>query len=293
MTAVKWHEQPLVAFDTETTGTDPHEDRIVTAAVVFIEPGRRPRSIQWIIDPGVEIPADAANVHGWTNQRLTEVIGRPDFALRTVNGVTALIPRDVAIFEIAGQLAATIGRDHALVVHNAAYDLTLLEAEAERHDVPTLASRPLGIRGVVDPFVLEKQYDPYRKTCYKAPGCDPEIKHHECGGCRGGKHVCRGCGATDKTLGSLCAHYGVVHAGTHSAADDAVATVRLLYKLLQAWPQLGTYKLETLHRYQVDWRKQQADSLRAWFDKNGVEHDGVDPGWPVYTAARRTTAGAA
>lgn len=278
----KWHEQPLMAFDTETSGTSPHDDRIVTAAVVFLEPGQRPRDIRWVIDPGVEIPAEAAAVHGWTNERLAALIGRPDYAMRSINGADwSPIPRDVAVFEITGQLAATIAREQALVVHNAAYDLTLLEAEARRHDVAPLSTRPLGVTGVVDPMVVEKQFDPYRKTCYKAAGCNPGEKVHECGGCRGGKYVCRGCGATDKTLTSLCAHYGVVHSGAHEASADALAAARLLYRLLGAWPQLGTWKLSTLHGYQVGWRKEQCDSLRAYFDKVGSPHDGIPSEWPI------------
>jgi DNA polymerase-3 subunit epsilon len=37
----------------------------------------------------------------------------------------------------------------------------------------------------------------------------------------------------------------------------------------------------------VTWRREQADSLRAYFDKNGIEHDGVDPGWPVHTSLQQ------
>ena len=53
------------------------------------------------------------------------------------------------------------------------FDLSLLEAELERHGIDSLASRPSGIRGVVDPMVIEKAYDTYRKVCYRAAGCDP------------------------------------------------------------------------------------------------------------------------
>ena len=279
MAAVKWHELPLVAFDTETTGVDPTQARIVTAAVVHMTPGQRPRSLSWVIDPETEVPDEAAAVHGWTNARLEQEIGRPGYAIRSHTDSTgkparAVITRDAALFEIAAQLGSAMARDAAIVVHNAAYDLTLLEHETRRHDIDPLSVRPAGIRGVVDPMVIEKQFDPWRK-----------VK----GGCRGGKVKCGGCATTDKKLESLCAHYGVRHAGAHDAADDAIAAVRLLRKLLDAWPQVASWKLPTLHEHQVTWRREQADSLRAYFDKAGIEHDGVDPGWPVHVG---TTAAA-
>ena len=286
MSTVKWHEQPLVAFDSETTGVNPAEARIVTAAIVHMAPGTRPRAHRWTIDPGIDIPDEAAEVHGWTTDRLAQEIGRPGWAISEHTSSTGTtnrtrIPAEAAIFEITAQLGAAIGRGSAVVVHNAAYDLTLLEHENVRHQVDTLACRPNGISGVVDPMVIEKQYDAYRKICYRAPGCDRDAGHHECGGCRGGKTKCGGCGATDKKLESLCNHYGVRHAGTHDAADDAIAAARLLHKLLEAWPATARLKLPTLHTHQITWRKEQADSLRAYFDKAGIEHDGIPGDWPT------------
>jgi DNA polymerase-3 subunit epsilon len=268
MTAVKWHEGHLVGLDTETNGTNPLTARIVTAAIVHAKPGERPTTMQWLIHPEQDIPAEAAAVHGWTLDRLeARLAGRP--ALRIIGGREQQLPRDAALFEIAAQAATAMGTGAPLVVHNAAYDLTLLETELARNGIDTLASRPTGIVGVVDPMVVERQFDPYRK-----------VK----GGCRGGKHQCGGCGVEDKTLGSLCLHYGIRHTGAHDAAGDALAAIRLARRLAGLWPQIATWKLSTLHANQVQWRKQQADSLREYFDSHGIEHDGVDPGWPVYRA---------
>lgn len=284
-TAPKWHQGHIIGFDTETTGVNPHDDRIVTAAVVHHKPGDRPRIIQWIIDPEVDIPDEAAAVHGWTRQRLDETLaGRQ--AARIRDGRIAHLTRDAALFEIAGQLGLAMHTKTPVVAANAAFDLTLIEAELTRHGIDTLASRPAGVTGVVDPMIIDKQHDPYRKSCYKAAGCDPETKHHECGGCRGGKHRCGGCGSTDRTLTSLCAHYGVRLAadGAHDASTDALAALRLAVKLAGLWPEIARWKLGTLHQHQVTWRRQQCDSLRAFFDKTGIEHDGICPEWPVHTA---------
>ncbi|VXB33749.1 hypothetical protein [Nocardioides sp. AX2bis] len=263
----KWHEDSVLAFDLETSGINPRVDRIVTAAIVHATPGQRPTNITWLINPGIDIPDEAAQVHGWTNDRLEQRLGGAQ-AMRISNKGTAPLPREAALFEIAAQCGMAMQNEFALIVHNATYDLTMLETELGRHDVPTLSSRPNGIRGVVDPFVIEKAFDPWRK-----------VK----GGCRGGKVKCGGCGSTDKTLTSLCAHYGVVHTGAHDAAGDALATIRLASKLMVAWPATARLKLQTLHSHQIGWRREQADSLRAYFDKAGIEHDGVDPGWPIHT----------
>lgn len=263
---MKWHEGRMTGFDLETTSIDPHTARIVTAAIVHKIPGSRPRTIEWIIDPGVPIPAEAAEVHGWTPERLADRLqGRQ--ALRITAGRAVYLDRDAALFEIAGQVAVPMGHEVPVVVANAPYDLTLLEAELGRQSIDSLASRPSGIRGVVDPMVIEKAFDPYRK-----------VK----GGCRGGKHKCGGCGSTDKTLTSLCAHYGVTHVGAHDASGDALAALRLSVKLAEAWPEIARWKLGTLHEHQVTWRRTQADGLRAYFDKNGIEHDGVCGEFPVH-----------
>ena len=269
MTAAKWHEGRMVALDTETDGVNPLTARIVTAAVVHFKPGARPTPIGWVINAGQDIPDEAAAVHGWTTERLN-ALAAPGRAVRVHNGRQQPLTADAAVFEIAAQAATAMHTQVPLVVMNAAYDLTLLEAECGRYDVDPLASRPSGIRGVVDPMVVERQFDPYRK-----------VK----GGCRGGKHACGGCGMTDKTLTSLCAHYGVRHAGAHDASADAVAAVRLLRVLVADWPEIARLKLATLHAHQVTWRKQQSDSLRDYWRRAGDErwHE-VDSGWPLHSS---------
>lgn len=263
----KWHQTHMVGLDTETTGTDPRHERIVTAAIVHTSPDARPITMQWIVHPEVDIPTEASDVHGWTMDRLERRL-EGHGALRIREGRETFIRKDTALLEIAGQASSAMGRDVALVVCNASYDLTLLEAELTRNSLPTVTEQAGGIRGVVDPMVLEKQWDPYRK-----------VK----GGCRGGKHKCGGCGTEDKTLGSLCRHYGIFHGGAHDAAADTLAAMRLAVRITNLWPDAARLKLSTLFEKQIEWRRSQADGLRKYFDKNGIEHDGVDPGWPLHT----------
>ena len=71
-----WHRELLIGFDLETTGTDPREARIVTAAVIEVRDGQPIGRKEWLADPGVEIPADAVAVHGISNERAAAE-GRP------------------------------------------------------------------------------------------------------------------------------------------------------------------------------------------------------------------------
>lgn len=63
-----WFEGPLAAFDTETTGVDVEDDRIVSAALVVQDAaGGRPRTTRWLVNPGIPVPAGATEIHGLTD----------------------------------------------------------------------------------------------------------------------------------------------------------------------------------------------------------------------------------
>lgn len=287
MAAPKWHEGRLTGFDTESTGTNVFEDRIVTAALVYTAPGERPRSTTYVIDPDMDIPAEATAVHGWTREAVLARVGGEGRAVRiTTRERDISMTAAEAIADIADRLANSMQLEVPLVAANAAYDCSLLNNELQRR-----YALPLAYAGVVDPMVLDKQWDPYRKGCYKkgpdGTPCGRENDIHYCGGCRGGKHKCGGCGATDRKLSSLAAHYGVFLGSAHEADADALAAVRLATRLGQLWPDAGRLKLATLHAKQVQWRAEQMAGLREWFDKNGVDHDGCCPEWPVHAECAR------
>lgn len=278
MSAPKWHEGRMAGWDTESTGVNVFEDRIVTAAIIHHNPGNRPRALSWVINPGTDIPQEASDVHGWTHDRLEQHLQGHEASYTTPDGQTSFMTREGALFSIAGQLGAVMGAEAPVVAANAAYDFSLLEQELIRHNIDPLSSRPTGVAGVVDPMVLEKQYDPYRK-----------VK----GGCRGGKHQCGGCGAVDKKLESLCKHYGVPLTAAHDAGADALAALRLARRLADLWPDIARLKLPTLHQKQTGWRAEQMDGLRTYFDRAGIEHDGCCGEWPVHRACVRRSGVAA
>ncbi|MGW1227533.1 exonuclease domain-containing protein [Streptomyces sp. NPDC002530] len=148
---MSWHRQALVGFDLETTGTEPLEARIVTAAVVLVDgAGGEPAERRtWLADPGVRIPAQASAIHGISSERAAAE-GRP--------------VREVAD-EIADALTDHWRRGVPVVAYNAAFDLTLLTAELHRHKLPSLTERLGGraIGPVVDPYTIDRAVDRYRK----------------------------------------------------------------------------------------------------------------------------------
>ncbi|HYS38477.1 MAG TPA: 3'-5' exonuclease [Pseudonocardiaceae bacterium] len=149
MTAPAWANGTLVSFDTETTGIDPETARIVTASVIVIRPGEKPHIGSWLIDPGVEIPAAATEVHGVTTEHAQAEGQRPD---------TALV-------DICTTLAMHVEQGAPLIVYNAPYDLTLLDRECRRYGLATLTdpSMTTGPLRVVDPLVIDRALDRYRR----------------------------------------------------------------------------------------------------------------------------------
>ncbi|WP_328402773.1 3'-5' exonuclease [Streptomyces sp. NBC_00390] len=144
-----WFDGPLAAFDTETTGVDVEEDRIVSAAIVVQDtPGGRPRVTRWLVNPGVPVPPGATEVHGLTDDHLQR------------NGRW---PAPV-MEEVARSLAEHCAAARPLVVMNAPFDLTILDRELRRHRASSLGrylqNSPLC---VLDPRVLDKHLDRYRK----------------------------------------------------------------------------------------------------------------------------------
>jgi DNA polymerase-3 subunit epsilon len=141
-----WHHGRLAAFDIESTGIDPQNDRIVTATVSVVG-GQQPiDSVSWLADPGVPIPEGAARVHGITTEHA-----------RANGRLAAEVVR-----EIVEKLAIEVQRGVPVVAFNARFDLTMLDREARRHGIVPLADRGAPVL-VIDPLIIDKQLDMYRK----------------------------------------------------------------------------------------------------------------------------------
>ncbi|MEW2588446.1 3'-5' exonuclease [Streptomyces virginiae] len=144
-----WHGRVLIGFDLETTGTEPGESRIVTAAVVEVRGGAVHGRRGWLADPGIPIPEGASAIHGISTERAVAE-GRP--------------VREVAD-EVAEALVAHWRTGAVVVAYNAAFDLTLLSAELARHGLPSLADRLGGEETgpVVDPLTIDRAVDRFRR----------------------------------------------------------------------------------------------------------------------------------
>ena len=142
-----WTHFPIIGFDTETTGVNPSQDRLVTASVVVVDDGGV-QTHYWLADPEVEIPLQAQQVHGIS----TEQARREGEPIRKV------------LDEVAQLLHLHLSQNHPVVAFNASFDLTLIETELERHGLDTLHDR-LGsdIAPVIDPFMLDKSLDKFRR----------------------------------------------------------------------------------------------------------------------------------
>ncbi|MEU5086249.1 3'-5' exonuclease [Streptomyces sp. NPDC021356] len=144
-----WHRELLIGFDLETTGTDPHEARIVTGAVIEVRAGEPLGRREWLADPGVPIPKDAVAVHGISNER----------------AAAEGHPADRVADAIADVLTGYWKTGVPVVAYNAAFDLTLLSAELRRYGLPSLSERLGGAEPgpVVDPYTIDRAVERYRR----------------------------------------------------------------------------------------------------------------------------------
>lgn len=241
-----WAAGPYLALDFETTGVDTENDRAVTAAVVDIRPDEQPRTRTWLINPGIDIPAGATAVHGITTEQ-----ARAD-------GIHPSVALDEVMLEVETALASGM----PVVAMNAAFDLTLLDRELLRYKLGGIAERLGGydaLRPVLDPFVLDREVDKYRK----------------------GK----------RTLESLCKHYRVALDGAHDAAADALGACRVLFRIAKQYPRsIGTVDLHELHDRQVVWHAERQADFAAYRRQIGDPLDDISTEWPIRTQAVKTAA---
>ena len=227
-----WHTGLIGSYDCETTGTDPFNARLVSAAFVTTDGSRR----EFLVDPGVEIPAEAAAVHGISTEHAR------------AHGSAAKPTLD----QIADLLAAHFNSGAPLVVFNAPFDLTLLEAELSRNGLKALRDRVGQIAPVIDPLVIDRKLDKWRKGPRK--------------------------------LEAQCQHYGVVIENAHNACADAMAAMEVARALAGRYPEIAASELLALHQDQAKW-KADADADFADYKRRKGEEFTPELGWPVRIAA--------
>ncbi|MBP8793685.1 MAG: 3'-5' exonuclease [Lutibacter sp.] len=68
--------KPIVFFDLETTGINIANDRIVEISILKVFPNGNKESKTWLVNPVIEIPKEASDIHGITNE---QVVNEPTF----------------------------------------------------------------------------------------------------------------------------------------------------------------------------------------------------------------------
>ncbi|MFD7885099.1 exonuclease domain-containing protein [Streptomyces bauhiniae] len=230
-----WPDGQMLALDVETTGIDPETARIVTAAIVNLGVSSDPPKTTWLVNPGIEIPAEASAIHRVTTEQ-ARTQGRPTTE---------------ALSEIVADLTGALNAGWPLVVFRAPYALTVLAREAARNDV----AFPPEVTPVIDPAVLDKQVDRYRRG--------------------------------RRTLPALCEHYRVRHDGPNDALQDALAAARLAWRLSRVHPQLAALTPNDLHTRQQEWAKEQAAGLQGHLRRTDPTAT-VNGDWPVLPAPDHT-----
>lgn len=185
---------------------------------------------------------------------LTDVGGEviPDEAA-AIHGVTTEHARTHGrpLREVVSELRAWIegawSRMIPVVGHNIAYDLTVLAAEIAR-----FGGEPLTVRGpVIDTLVLDRALNRRRGK---------------------GAH----------TLTSACRVYGVElsEEDAHSAYADALAALRVAWKIARRYPQVGCMSLRDLYVWQKRAHREHADEWGAYLISIGrVDEEPRE--WPI------------
>lgn len=233
---MSWHHDgTLSSIDAETTGLDIETDRIVTWSRWVIWPSKgRKHHLGWMVDPGIEIPEEAAKIHGITTERARSEGQRADQAV-------AEIAKDVLHWASEGAVT---------VAYNAPYDVSLLHRECLRHGHDGLAEQVAALAPVVDPLVIDKRVDRYRKGSRK--------------------------------LTAVAQHYGVPleEADAHGSQADSLAAARVAYRIAVGNPRIADMAPAELHRSQVAWRAEQAAGLQEYLRRKDPEAV-VRPEWPL------------
>ena len=149
-----------LAFDTESSGPNPRTDRLVTAYLGLVDLSVPPvpyppgpiREQEWVCLPewGFEMPAEAAEVNGYSTRRLH---------LEAEGSTADAVEQIIAI--IVGETDPDTHTEPVpIVAYNAAFDMTLLYHEALRAGIDP---SPLERVFVLDPYVMWKRLDPKRR----------------------------------------------------------------------------------------------------------------------------------
>lgn len=224
-----WAKQ-IAVFDLETTGLDLTDARIVTACAVELNAAGEivGTDSEWLANPGIEIPTQASDVHGITTEK----------AMRDGR------PADLVVAELIDTLRDFFARGLPVVAYNAPYDFTILHYEALRHGL-----EPLKLGSVIDPLVIDKFKDKYRK----------------------GK----------RRLENAADFYKVSLDDAHNATADAVAAGRIAQAIARRWADELPSTASELHDAQVKWSEILDADFESYMRRSVNPDFSATRGWPL------------
>lgn len=214
-----WLDPGFLAFDTETTGTDTGADRIVTAALVHFHHGEPISEREWLMKLDVPIPPRSTEVHGITDEYSREHGQDERLALTEIH-----------------QHITTSGLP--IVAFNSTFDIAMLNANLERHQIAPIRNIP-----VICPYVLDRRFDKYVK------------------------------GSNQRRLMPTIERYGLhfEEDAWHGAAADAAITGRLFLAQMDKYDALRDYEPEALSADIDTWRDEQEAEFQAWLARKKAE----------------------
>ena len=236
----------ILVWDTETSGVDVENDRILTCyAMLQKRDGTIVNDWSWTIDPGVAegfvVAEGAAAVHGMSTEWIAEH-GRKDSA--------AAITQIVRVLYDAWKLGAPI------VAYNQRFDFSILWHEYARAGRAThgVLRDMLAFATLYDPLVHDKARDKFRRG--------------------------------NRKLQTVCEHHGIEfnESEAHAADYDVDRTAALTWKLLRK-DKLGVDELSNLMpiwKEEQDASLQQYFSRSGKKNEDGSEIV-IDRGWPLIT----------
>lgn len=132
-----------IVFDTETTGLENREHRVIEIGCVEMVDRRIVNEQRWYLNPDRDSDPGALEIHGLTSQFLAD---KPRFP------------------QIADDLIALL-RGCELIIHNASFDVGFIDMELERAGRP---ERVAGLCTVTDTWQLAKKLHPGQKASLDA-----------------------------------------------------------------------------------------------------------------------------
>lgn len=131
-----WWQQPFTAIDTETTGLNWSDDRVIQVGVSYFDSGKYLGGHSHIINSGKESAPEAVATHHISDERQRTQGEKPELVFPSTRTELAI--------------------SNLVVIMNAPFDLNFLIAEFGRLDLRYV------IHNVIDPLVIDRFYSKNR-----------------------------------------------------------------------------------------------------------------------------------